>query len=113
MPSRYRFFVYYNIEGIMRSTGIQSSIDVRTMNTTFMSEINYPPYGYVMTLNSGPPDPRLVEITFFSESRYEDFRSMAIRLPVLPTHMWFPGDYRDKDEIRKQAQMAENYQDND
>ncbi|NOR52736.1 MAG: hypothetical protein GQ536_01415 [Candidatus Aminicenantes bacterium] len=64
-----------------------------------MSEINFPPYGYMMTINSDPPDPRIVEITHFSRYGYDEFDTKAMRIPVLPTHLPFPGDYRTKEEI--------------
>ena len=56
-----------------------------------------------MTFDSAPPESRLFDITHFSKYRYNDHVVKAMKLPVLPTHMWFPGDYRTKEEIKKQA----------
>jgi hypothetical protein len=68
-----------------------------------ISEITYPPYGYVMTIDSEKPDPRLFEITSFAGFNYNEFKVMTLKLPVLPTHLVFPGDYRTKQEILEQA----------
>jgi len=54
-------------------------------------------------LGSPPPDNRLVEITHFSSFDYWDFVELEVKLPVLPTHLIYPGDYRPKDEIYRQA----------
>jgi hypothetical protein len=99
LSPKYRFFVYYNIEGIFRCTGISASLKIDSHKITALSEISFPPYGYVMTIDSDPPDVRLIEITHFSKYRYGDFVVAPLKLHVLPTHLYFPGDYRTKDEI--------------
>lgn len=102
LPPEFRFFVYYNIEGKFRCMGMQHFLRTDKGQITSMSEINYPPYGYVMTINSNPPDPKLVDITHFSRYDYNRFCTQAMRLPVLPTHLPLPGDYRSKEEIIKE-----------
>lgn len=108
LSPKYRFFVYYNTSGRFRYAGVSAMVNVYTGKLWTLSEINFPPYGYVLTFDSGPPDSRLFEITHFSKYRYNDHAVKALRLPVLPTHMWFPGDYRTKEEIEKQAKESEN-----
>jgi hypothetical protein len=103
LSPKYRFFVYYNISGRFRFVGASAKVDSHTREIITLSEINFPPYGYVMTFGSAPPESRLFEITYFSKYRYKDHVVKAMKLPVLPTHMWFPGDYRTKEEIEKQA----------
>ena len=66
-----------------------------------MSEINYPPFGYLMTIDSESPDKRLFEITHFANYNYNEFKVMTLKLPVLPTHLGYPGDYRTEKEIDK------------
>jgi hypothetical protein len=101
LSPKYRFFVYYNITGKLRSIGITGRADFDTGKTKIFSEINYPPFGYVLSINSDPPDGRLYEITHFSRYNYNEFKVMELKLPVLPTHLWFPGDYRTKEEINE------------
>jgi hypothetical protein len=63
------------------------------------SEISFPPFEYVMTLDSPPPDPRLHSISHFGKYDYDEFRAFELQLPVLPTFLWMPDDYRTKDQI--------------
>jgi hypothetical protein len=108
LSPKYRFFVYYNITGRFRYSGIVGQMQVDEQFASFskprvMSEITFPPYGYLMTMDSEPPDTRLIEITHFARHDYAEFREMTMKLPVLPTHTAYPGDYRTKQEILEQA----------
>jgi len=107
LSPKYRFFVYYNISSRLRCSGVSARVDINTQNMCVFSEVNYFPYGYVMTFDSSPPDPRLFEITHFSTYSYNEFKVMTIKLPVLPTHLWFPGDYRTKEQIIKNKIKSE------
>ena len=68
-----------------------------------LSEIACIPLGYVMTFGSERPDNRLVDISFFAKSHYDDYTSIALRLPVLPVYTYFPGDYRNLEQINQDA----------
>lgn len=115
MSPEYRFFTYYNIEGKFRYVGVSVQA---TMGDRFsmrpMSELSFPPLGYLMTLkNSGPPDVRLCEITHFARYGYNEFQVMESKLACLPTHLFYPGDYRTREEIeldkiRNEAYSARN-----
>ncbi len=99
LPPQYRFFVYYNIGGVNRSIGISGLFNIKTRRMSIMSEITFPPFGYVMTLDTEPPDRRLFEITHFARYDYNDLVVAPLHLPVLPTHLSFPGDYRTMEQI--------------
>lgn len=99
LDPKYRFFIYYNTSSSLRSTGI-SGVLTGGRNST-MSEISFPPFGYVMTFDSPPPDPRLFEITHFARYRYKEFALVDLRMPCLPTVTPFPGDYRTPEQIRR------------
>ncbi len=64
-----------------------------------MNEISFPPFGYLLTFDSEPPDNRLFEITHFSHYSYNERKEMWLRLTVLPTYLPYPGDYRTKERI--------------
>jgi hypothetical protein len=104
LPSQYRFFTYFTGGGRLRSTGIAGKLDTTTGDVQLLSEVAFPPLGYVMTLKGEPPDGRLFEITHFARFDYQEFAVMELRLPVMPTHLWFPGDYRTKAEILDQVE---------
>lgn len=103
LSPQYRFFVYYNITGRFRFTGVTGQINVETGKKAVLSEITYPPFGYVMALDSEPPDERLIEITHFAGYDFNEFKVMTLKLPVLPTHTMYPGDYRTKDQIIEES----------
>jgi len=110
LPPKYRFFTYYNTTGRFRFLGISARVS-QPEGLILMSEITYPPYGYLMTVNSRPPDKRLFEITHFADYGYNELKVMTLKLPVLPTHLVYPGDYRTKEEIIQQRIQAESEQD--
>ena len=97
----FRFFVYYNTQGLIRSTGVMAAMKIGSA-PSLLSEFSYPPFGYMMTIDSDPPDNRLFEITHFAHYAYNEFKVMTLKLPVLPTHLAIPGDYRTKKEIYQQ-----------
>ena len=93
-----RIYTFLNISKRFRQTGIAGTLGLGEDKKIF-SEIAFFPLGYVMTINSLPPDPRLVEITFYSNFHYNDRVDIAHHLPILPVFTAFPGDYRDRDDI--------------
>jgi len=106
LPPRYRFFVYYNIEGRPRMTPLAGTVDFTTGQKRLFSEITFPPFGYILSIDSPPPDYRQQEITHFARYDYNERRDMPMRLPVLPTHVGVMGDYRDKDQILREARES-------
>lgn len=111
LSEKYDFYIYYNLEGTLRFSSVVATLRIDTRQRRVFSEITFPPYGYVMTLNSLPPDPRLFSIRHFATYEYNQFASFEMQLPVLPTFLSLPGDYRTKeqieiDRIRNQLEAA-------
>jgi hypothetical protein len=100
----YRFFVYYHAEGSARRAGVSGWLDMAAGRTRVLSEIAFPPFGYVLTFGDDPPDPRMFEITHFCRFDYQEFAVMEIKLPLLPTHLALPGDYRSREQIERDAE---------
>lgn len=101
LSPKYRVFVYYNISNKYRYSGVTGLLKLDKGENICFSEINYPPFGYVLTYDSEPPDDRLAEITPFANYSYGEFKVLNVKLPVLDTHLAHPGDYRTKAEIMK------------
>lgn len=93
-----KFFAFYNAEGFRMSGGMvkvktdsfnmdsleglgESVNRIRTKIETHqaLSELGFPPLGYVLTFDSEPPHPRLVDISYFAKYRYEDKCSIELR----------------------------------
>lgn len=102
LPDRYRFFVYYNLSSWLRSIGITISANIKTQQITTLSEMSYPPFGYVITVDSEPPDQRLIEITHFARYDYNEFAVIYLKPPLLQINTPYPADYRTKEEVKKQ-----------
>lgn len=113
-----KFFAFYNAEGFRMSGGMVkvktnnfniNSLDefgesVNRMRTKIeshrvLSELSFPPLGYVLTFELEPPDRSLIDISYFAKYRYADRRSIELRLPVLPVDSPYPTDYRSRQEL--------------
>jgi len=101
---RYHIYIYYNHGGMHRATPISAKVDLKIstmehLRTTFMTEISYPPFGYLMTIDSGPPDAPVADITFFASYGFDQLKTLSMHYPIYPTYTIFPGDYRSMDKI--------------
>ena len=73
------------------------------MRAHAVSEVAFPPFVFVLTLDSECPDPRLVDISFFAWFGYDEPGRPYISLPVLPINSPYPTDYRTRPEIERAA----------
>ena len=96
-----RIFMYLSAGRWLRSLGVTALGDFKRHSTCVMSETTFPPFGYVLTIRSPPPDDRLVEITHFASYRYKEWKDIWLRVPFLPVNTWVPGDYRTLDQVRR------------
>jgi hypothetical protein len=99
LPPGVRFYAYYNTGGHLRYNSIASLMRFDSGLVHLFAEITHPPFGYVMALDSEPPDPRLFDITHFAYLDLDDERTLHLDLPTLPTHLPLSGDYRTWEEI--------------
>lgn len=104
LPENIRFYAYFNMKGRPRYTPRAILYNIYTRKRSLFTEITYPPFGYLMVMNGEQPDPRLFDITHFAWSDYDERRTCYLDLPVLPTHLGIPGDYRELDEILETSQ---------
>lgn len=116
LSPKYRIFAFYNTSNRIRRTGITGKLDVRmdaieatVRNMSILSEIVHWPFGYVLTLDSPSPDPRLLDISHFARYEYGQYAVAHLKMSVLPIHLQFPGDYRTKEEIYAQAAATESW----
>ena len=103
LSPRYRFFLYFNHIGRKRLVGNAAMIDIPTQRPIYITEITFPPYGYVFCIDSTPSDSRLYEITHFSSYGYREKKRLNLEVPVLPTYTQYPGDYRTEKEVLSDA----------
>jgi hypothetical protein len=106
LPRGVRFFTYFNYESkikyvpvSVRLSGVVAGAAPEDIKVLRLSELTYPPYGFVMVLGDGDPDPRLTEISRFAKYAYDEQATLALELAVLPVHgTVLPNDYRTREE---------------
>lgn len=103
LDPKIKIFAYYSTGPAARHMGVAASLNIFTRTIRVLSEIAFPPFGYLMALGSTPPDERLVDISFLAKYRYNDWKDVALRLPVLPVYTMYPGDYRNREAVLKEA----------
>jgi len=96
-----RIYAFYSPSRRSRQSGVSGVLNFNTHSHKIISEIVFPPMGYVMSLNNIAPDKRLFDITFFSEYQYNDWKELSLKMPRLPIYTYFPGDYRSRSEVLK------------
>jgi len=95
LDKKIKVYAYYTLSPQIRAMGVSARLNVIDGGPVYItSELSFLPWGYVMTFDCPPPDPRLVDITFFANYRFDDWKELSIRFPVLPVQSWIPGDYR-------------------
>jgi hypothetical protein len=98
IPNQFRIYCYLMGPDSMmsRQAGITGLISDRSSHV--FSEISFPPFGYILTIDSPPVDEGLLDITHFTGFGYNDWRSEYFRMPVRKVNSYFPGDYQSADE---------------
>ncbi len=94
LDPKYRFWVYQVAPGPLRDVPPCGIFDAKSSATTFGAEFAFPPFGYMMTLDSSPNDNRLCEITHFARYSHLDITQIALQMAVLPNHGPTLGDFR-------------------
>lgn len=70
-PEKISVYIYSNACSYKRMMGYSFGIDTRNGEKFQWSEINYEPFGYVLTYDSNPPNPFMVNISGFNETAYD------------------------------------------
>lgn len=101
IDSDIRIYCFYSPSPRSRHSGVAGVVNFNDHSHKIISEIVFPPMGYVMVLDGLPPDGPLFDITFFSKYQYNDRKELGLRMPTLPIYTYFPGDYRSKVDVLK------------
>ncbi|MCD4654051.1 hypothetical protein K8T06_08950 [bacterium] len=100
---RYQVYCYIieNFRG-MRNFGIMAMAKQNNWGWKIhtMSELAFPPFGFLLIIDSDQFDERLLNITHFCYEDYDKWRSVFLRIPVMQIHLPIPGDFRTEAQIR-------------
>jgi hypothetical protein len=95
-----RVFTYLNRGPKWRYLGLMVNGNLSTGSMSLVSEITFPPYGYVLLLNNPSySNHKLTEITPFKELNENGSYTIPLHMNVLETILPFPLDYRSKKEV--------------
>ena len=103
LNNKIRIYAFYTTSSFLRQVGVTGLLKLGK-GTSIFSEITFPPFGYIMSLDSKPHDSRLFDISGFARYNYDTIRTINLRLPVLNVGSHLPGDYRTNAEIQKTFQ---------
>ncbi len=110
LDSKIRVFAYYPQKGGVRYIADNFIGDFATGKIFEVSEITFPPIGFVMCMNGEKPDKNLIEITWFSSYKYDETINYEQKFNLLPTFLQqVPCDYRSESEIRQALEEAKKY----
>lgn len=104
LPPDLRVYAAYTLGPRARRTAIMGVGNTSNGEFRTFSEIMYPPFVFVLSIDSAPPDDRLVDLTYMAKYHYNDWGSHFLRLPVLPPGAHIPGDYRSADQLERDRQ---------
>ena len=81
-PKKYNVYVYSTLSSIKRLMGYSIVYDPN-LGICKWSEINFQPYGYVLTEDSNPPDSDMYSIRYFSNFKYDYKIDILMKTPFL------------------------------
>jgi hypothetical protein len=96
----YGYLHHPNLSTAIRRSGITGIVVGNKSHV--ISEIAFPPFGFVMSLDGEPIEPNLVDLSYFAQSEFKDRETVYLQLPVLPVVSWLPGDFRTREEMEKE-----------
>lgn len=103
LKPKFKFYMCFNLSDRSRQSGVSGMLSLNDgVAMRAFSEISFVPFTYVMCLDSTPPDKRLVDISFFANYGFNDWKDVQMRIPVLPIYTWIPGDYRSRETVLEQ-----------
>lgn len=106
LPDKYRVFMYLTRAERFRYMHYSVHGNFKTGTSIPCSEIAFPPYGYVITIDFKGNIPFLNEITQFKKFNYNIKTSLKMLTYQLPTYMPLPLDYRSKYRIHSDIEKS-------
>jgi len=111
-PPHVRIYAFYTLSNRSRAasvSGVLKGLGSDSSSVHVLSEVTFPPFGFVMTFdNSPPPQSGFCEISSFSKFDYRDWRmGITMKLPLMPIYTMYPGDYRTREEAMAEAAESE------
>jgi len=107
LPDRYRFYLALYAGPYARSTGVVPAFDAERNRSDTFVEVAWPPYAYVMTIDSAPEAIPTSEITSMVDIGYNQRADIEFDLLIAFGHTAIPIDYRTSAMIARDATRNE------
>lgn len=106
LPDVHHFHVALTWGPGARSVAGTAVADISSGGTTYLSDISFPPFSYVMWLGQHYRALAPCEITDFKRFDATEMRDVRLPLQVGFTHLVLPSDYRSRAELDRQADAS-------
>ena len=107
LPPGIRVYAGYLLSDRSRSAGVTGSIQLDDIsgasNLRTYSEISFPPFSYILSLKSPPPEHQMLDISFFGSFGYNELTTLHLPIPCLSIYTPFPGDFRDRNTVLRES----------
>jgi hypothetical protein len=107
LPDRYQFYLSLFAGPMARSTGIVVHFDGKRGRWDTVVEVAYPPYAYLMSIDSEPDVVESCNITGMVDVGYDQRADLELDLLIGFGHTPFPTDYRTKAMIERDRKLNE------
>ena len=97
LPNRFQIHTYLNNEGFFRH--IPHQVKYLKGSVLNCTEITYPPYGYVLTMNTNSKINKLTNITYFKDYSLGEKVNLKLEMYRLPTYSQFMLEYPPKENF--------------
>lgn len=108
LPGRFQFYLALYAGPLARSTGVAHRLDIANGRTDTLVEVAFPPYAYVMTIDS--VDQEAIEtanITSAVDVGYHQTADLEMDMLVGFGHTPYPADYRTKAMVDRDRALNE------
>ncbi len=97
LPSRYQFYVFmaHPKSTIARYAGLSIRLASGTWCGTLITDLVWPPFGYVMTIDEQQPWLSIGNVSSFADYDYDQAVDVDLRMPILITEEPYPGEFVD------------------
>jgi hypothetical protein len=109
LDARYQFHLGLFAGPNARSIGGAATLDLEKGTSTFVVEVAYPPFAYVMTVDADPEEIDTVNVTEFVNVGYKQRADVELEMLVGFGHTAFPVDYRTKAMVERDRERNEAY----
>jgi hypothetical protein len=103
LPDKYDVYLTLFRGPRARTSGVAGNIDLYSGTTRVMSEVAFPPFSILMTFDSPPPETAFGRINAFRQFDPDEVVDVRLELLIGEGHTPFPGDYRTRAEVERQA----------